>query len=147
MPIDLDIAATAALFGDPARAAMLTALLDRPVLSAGALALVANVSPQTASFHLAKLTSGSLVIGARQGRQTVYSLADGAVAGAIESLAVISADRHADRFRSERMGELRAARTCYDHLAGVVGVRLHDSLVGLGYLAPDGSRKYALTAL
>jgi DNA-binding transcriptional ArsR family regulator len=146
-----NIAAAAALFGDPARAAMLTALLDRPVLTAGELALVANISPQTASFHLAKLTSASLFLKTRQGRSHVYRLAGPAVANAIESLAVVSSQaaprpQHADAFQSERIRQLRAARTCYDHLAGVAGVRLHDCLLNRGYLEPDGPKEYALTA-
>lgn len=144
-----DIATAGALFGDPARAAMLTALLDRPMLSAGQLAIAANISPQTASFHLAKLTSGSLLVGVRRGRNQVYRLAGPAVAGAIEALAAVASantvpQRRSDPFRSERMQQLRAARTCYDHLAGVVGVQLHDSVVALGYLRPD-AKDYVLT--
>ena len=147
MTAEPDIATAAAPFGDPARAAMLSALLDRPTLSAGELALAANVSPQTASFHLAKLTSGSLLIGSRQGRSQVYRLAGPAVASAIESLAAVSRNGqpHIDPFRSARMRELRAARTCYDHLAGIAGVLFHDSLFRLGYLEPDGQREYVLT--
>jgi DNA-binding transcriptional ArsR family regulator len=151
MVVEPDIAMTAALFGDPARAAMLTALLNRPVLSAGQLAIAANISPQTASFHLAKLTSGSLLICSRRGRNQVYCLAGPAVASAIESLAAVSSasapqERRSDPFRSERMRQLRLARTCYDHLAGVAGVRLHDSLLTLDYLRADGPKKYVLTA-
>jgi DNA-binding transcriptional ArsR family regulator len=148
---ELDIATAAALFGDPVRAAMLTALLDRAVLSAGQLALAADVSPQTASFHLSKLTSGSLLIAARRGRNQVYRLAGPAVASVIESLEAISSasalqQRQTDPFRSERMRQLRAARTCYDHLAGVAGVLLHDALIALGYLRPHGPKEYVLTA-
>ena len=151
MIADPDIAAAAALFGDAARAAMLLALLDRPALSAGELAFAANISPQTASFHLTKLTSGSLVICSRQGRNQVYQLANPAVASAIESLAAVSpasVTRHRlhDPFRSERMTQLRAARTCYDHLAGIAGVLLHDSLLKRGYFAVAGPKEYVLSA-
>src|SRR5882757_7762650 len=116
MALEPDIAGTAALFGDPVRAAMLTALLDREPRSAGELALLANVSPQTASFHLAKLTAADLLTGAREGRNQVYRLAGPAVASAIESLAALSPSRSG--FRSEKMRRLALARTCYDHLAG-----------------------------
>jgi DNA-binding transcriptional ArsR family regulator len=146
-----DIAAAAALFGDPARVAMLTALLDSPVLTAGELAFAANISPQTASFHLAKLTSAGLVVGARQGRNHMYRLAGPAVASAIESLAAVSPTSVPDpppteRFHSERMRQLRAARTCYDHLAGIAGVLLHDCLLRRGYLESNGSKEYVLAA-
>ncbi|MBV8902362.1 MAG: winged helix-turn-helix transcriptional regulator, partial [Acidobacteriia bacterium] len=146
------IAAAAALFGDPARAAMLIALLDRPVLSAGELALAANVSPQTASFHLAKLKSAALLLGVRRGRNHVYRLAGPAVANAIESLAavspaVVSQPLRSDRFRSDRMRQLRAARTCYDHLAGLAGVSLHDCLLARGYLEVKDSKEYVPTTI
>lgn len=130
---------------------MLTALLDRPMLTAGELALAANISPQTASFHLAKLTSGALLVSARRGRNHVYRLSGPQVAGAIESLAAISLTGLAqppseDKFHSERMRQLRAARTCYDHLAGVAGVMLHDCLMARGYLDAKDPKAYALTA-
>ncbi len=151
MVVEPDIAMAAALFGDPARATMLIALLDRPLLSAGQLAIAANISPQTASFHLGKLTSGSLLICSRRGRNQVYCLAGPAVASAIESLAAISPasalqQRHNDPFRSERMRQLRFARTCYDHLAGVAGVLLHDSLLNLDYLRASEPKEYVFTA-
>ncbi|HEY3837275.1 MAG TPA: helix-turn-helix transcriptional regulator [Bryobacteraceae bacterium] len=147
-----DIAVTAALFGDRVRAAMLIALLDRSALSAGQLALAANVSAQTASFHLAKLTAGSLLVSSRRGRNHLYRLAGPAVARALESLGALSTanldqQQHPpDRFRSERMRQLRAARTCYDHLAGIAGVLVHDSLLKLGYLKSNGPKAYILTA-
>jgi DNA-binding transcriptional ArsR family regulator len=146
-----NIAAAAALFGDTARASMLIALLDRPVLSATELALVANVSQQTATYHLAKLTSAALLHETRSGRSHVYRLAGPAVASAIESLAAVSSavapkPRQTNRLHSDRMRQLRAARTCYDHLAGLAGVILHDCLLARGYLEPKDSREYMLTA-
>ncbi len=146
-----NIAAAAALFGDPARAAMLIALLDRPVLSASELALVANISPQTATYHLAKLTSAALLQETRRGRSHMYRLAGPAVASAIESLAAVSPGvaaepRNTDASHSDRMRQLRAARTCYDHLAGAAGVLLHDCLLARGYLEPKDSKEYILTA-
>jgi DNA-binding transcriptional ArsR family regulator len=141
------IAETAALFGDPVRAAMLVALLDKSPQSAGQLAFAANVSPQTASFHLAKLTAAALLTGERQGRHQVYRLARCEVASAIESLAAIVRYGTAPRrFGSERMRQLRRARTCYDHLAGIAGVLLHDSILRSNYLAPAVDKAYILTA-
>lgn len=129
---------------------MLTALLDQSSMSAGQLAFAANVSPQTASFHLARLTSAALLTGERQGRNQVYRLSGAAVASAIESLAAISALRRTvryadDRFRSERLQQLRMARTCYDHLAGRTAVLLHDSLLKSGCLVQSGGKEYTLT--
>ena len=127
-----DIATAAALFGDPARAAMLLALLDSRSLSAGELALAANVSPQSASFHLSKLTQGRLVACVRRGRNQVYRLSGPAVARALEALTALAP-------RAAAKPQLRAARSCYDHLAGVAGVLLHDSILRLGYLNSDYS--------
>jgi len=146
MLLEPDIPAAAALFSDASRAAMLTALLDRTLLSAGQLAIAANISPQNASFHLAKLTKAALLVSERQGRTRAYRLAGPAVAGALESLAAISTARPVGSEVSSRMSQLRAARSCYDHLAGVAGVALHDAIVKLGYLSPDGSREYHLTS-
>ncbi|HZS48880.1 MAG TPA: winged helix-turn-helix domain-containing protein [Blastocatellia bacterium] len=149
MRIEAEIAETAALFGDPVRAAMLAALLDSPALSAGQLAFAAKVSPQAASFHLAKLVSASILKVERFGRTKVYQLAGSEVATAIESLAAISPPRppsvSSAWFRSERKQQLRLARTCYDHLAGVIGVAFHDQLLDLGYMNKSGERTYEMT--
>jgi DNA-binding transcriptional ArsR family regulator len=136
-----DIAGTAALFGDPARAAMLIALLDGQPRSAGELAFLANISPQTASFHLAKLTSAELLDGERKGRNQLYRLASPAVATAIESLAAVSPMCA----RSERTRGIALARTCYDHLAGWTSVVLHDALLESGRLAQTGEKEYSIT--
>ncbi len=156
MANDVDIAETAALFGDRVRAEILIALLDQTSMSAGQLAFVANVSPQTASFHLQKLTAASLVRRERNGRNASYSLAGASVASAIEALAALSPSRKAihrsangafSQGRQPAMaGKLRAARTCYDHLAGQAGVMLHDSLIRAGYLVRAGAKKYKLTS-
>src|SRR5882724_1720174 len=150
MRIDADVACTAALLGDPVRAAMLTALLDRTPLSAGQLAFAARVSPQAASFHLAKLTSAAILQVERQGRNKVYALASSEVATAIESLAAISPRPKSDPnlprfFQSERHQNLRFARSCYDHLAGILGVQFHDALFNADYLLKSGEMEYALT--
>lgn len=143
MAAGLDIAGTAALFGDPVRATMLTALLDREPRSAGELALLANVSAQTASFHLAKLTSCGILSGERHGRNQVYRLTGPAVAGVIESLTALAPCPKAAR--SDALRRLALARTCYDHLAGFVAVVLHDALLNSGYLMHAGEKEYSIT--
>lgn len=131
------IAEVASLIGDPARANMLSALKDAPVLSATELAHVAGVAPNTASGHLAKLTQARMVTVTRQGRHRYYRLACDEVADALEALealAVSAAPRQ--RPPGPRDDSIRFARTCYDHLAGRAGVKLAGSLLRLGYLTP-----------
>jgi DNA-binding transcriptional ArsR family regulator len=128
-------AATAALMGDPARAAMLQALLGGEALTAGELARTAGIGAPAASAHLARLVEGGLVAVHAQGRHRYHRLASEEVAAAIEmlgglTLAVAPARRwpHGEEFRT--------ARLCYDHLAGRLGVALHAALVGRGWIAP-----------
>ena len=146
------LAETGALLGDPARANILLALMDGRALTAGELAWHAGVSAQTTSGHLAKLVDARLVAVVRQGRHRYHRLASREVAGAIEAvaaLAVIGPQRH--RPTGPRDEALRAGRTCYDHLAGRLGVAIADGLVsrglldlqaadGVGRLSQDGAR-------
>lgn len=125
-----DISAIAALLGDPARANMMSALMGGCALTAGELAREAGVTAQTASSHLAKLTEGGLVTPRRQGRHAYYALAGEEVAELMETLAGLAARSGALRFQpGPREPALRAARVCYDHLAGALGVAMLDSLV------------------
>ena len=136
-----DIAPAAALMGDPARAAMLTALLDDRALAAGELAELAGVSPATASEHLTRLLGGGLVTVTSQGRHRYYRLAGHRVAAAIEALSRLSPPAPVRSLRQSReAAALAQARTCYDHLAGQAGVALLDALLAGGVLAgsPDG---------
>ena len=123
VPYDTDIAPAAALMADPTRAAMLRALLsDRP-LAAGELARLAGVSAATASFHLAKLLDGNMIVVARQGRHRYYRLAGHEVAAALEAIGLISPALPVRTLRQSREAvALAEARTCYDHLAGRAGV-------------------------
>jgi DNA-binding transcriptional ArsR family regulator len=135
-----DIAPVASLMADPARAAMLGALLGGPPLSAGELSQVAGVSPATASAHLARLLDGGLVTVTRQGRHRYYQLSGHEVATAIEVLAQISPVRPVRSLRQSREAAAMAqARTCYDHLAGRAGVELLDALLRTGILNGNGS--------
>lgn len=135
------VAEIARLIGEPSRAAMLDALLSGQALSAGELARAGGVSPATASEHLARLLAGDLVWVVRAGRHRYYRLASPEVAQAIEALALVRpAGRAAvQSLRQARTAEaMLLARTCYDHLAGRVGVAVHDALVGRGALVAGG---------
>jgi len=135
------LAATASLVGDPGRANMLMALMDGRALTAGELARAAGITPQTASGHLARLSAAGLLAVQRQGRHHYHRLASPAVAHMLESIMQVSAAAD-DAARMQRRAivtgprdlAMRAARTCWDHLAGTLGVRLADSLVAHGHL-------------
>ena len=132
------IAGTAALIGEPARANMLTALLNGAALTASELALEAGVTKQTASSHLAKLLDGGLLKIEKQGRHRYYALADGEVARLLEALMGV-AGRRPTRVRvGPKEPALRRARVCYDHLAGDLGVALYDALLERELIAARG---------
>jgi DNA-binding transcriptional ArsR family regulator len=130
----------AALAGDPARAGMLHALMDGRALTASELAHVAGIAPQTASGHLARMTAAGLLQVEKQGRHRYHRLASPAVAQMMESIMQVASDVASDLRPTQRPlsvgprdAALRAARTCYDHLAGRLGVALADALVAGGY--------------
>jgi DNA-binding transcriptional ArsR family regulator len=134
---DADLAAPARLMGEPARAAMLVALLDGRSLPASDLAKVAGVSPQTASAHLARLVDGGLVVDRRLGRHRYFTLAGPDVANAVEALQLIAPRQEVRSYRQSVMAErLAEARSCYDHLAGRVALRVADALVAEGAVTP-----------
>ena len=137
-----DLAVIAALLGDPTRAAMLQALMDGRALTAKELAFAAHVSPQTASGHLARLTEARLLSVAAQGRHRYFRLAWPAVAEMVEAImAVASQTRPEPRRTAWKGGEaLRTARTCYDHIAGRLGVAIADRLIACEHvvLTADG---------
>lgn len=135
-----DLAPAAALIGDPTRAAILQALLPGRPLAAGELARLAGVSAATASFHLTKLLDGGMVAVIRQGRHRYYQLAGHEIAAALEAVSVISPGVPPRSLRQSREAEaLAEARTCYDHLAGRVGVALLDAMLDDGLLEPAGT--------
>jgi DNA-binding transcriptional ArsR family regulator len=137
-----NIATTAALIGDPARAAILAALADGRTLPAGELAVAAGLSPSAASAHLTKLLDGELLALEREGRHRYYRLAGPQVAAALESLSLIAVQpaRHAVA-RSPQAQALRYARSCYDHLAGELGVAIAAALEARGLIASSGQGK------
>ncbi|WP_232499534.1 ArsR/SmtB family transcription factor [Agromyces humatus] len=134
---DADLATPARLMGEPARAAMLLALLDGRALPASDLAGIAGVKPSTASAHLAQLVEGGLVTGRRLGRHHYFSLAGPEVANAVEALQLLAPRREVTSYsQSKATSRLAEARSCYDHLAGRVALDLADALVAEGALAP-----------
>ena len=148
------LARVGAMVGDPGRAGMLAALLDGRALTAAELAAHAGVSPQTASGHLGKLVDTGLIVMRRQGRHRYHSLASPEVAAMLESMSQLGALRAGDTPRppirvGPRDAALRAARTCYDHLAGRLAVALAEAMADRrhivmdhdgGIVTPDGER-------
>jgi DNA-binding transcriptional ArsR family regulator len=138
MEPDAELAAVASLIADRNRARMLIALLSGRPQSGSALAESAGISRSLASAHLKKLVAGGLVRAERDGRQQMYSLAAQPVADALETLMQFApATPVRSLSDSTRMRNLRWARMCYDHLAGVVGVAVTEALVDRSALRPQ----------
>jgi len=136
---DTGVSRVAAAIGEPARARMLCCLMDGHARTSTELAIVAEVSPSTASVHLQRLVAQRLVKVAAQGKHRYYSLEGAKVARILEALSVIAGDATNGRARRATFvpttpSRLRAARTCYDHLAGTLGVAMHDRMTTLGWL-------------
>lgn len=130
-----DIASIGALLADDARASMILTLLGGEAIPAGELARRAGVSASGASAHLRRLREGGLITQERLGRHRYFRLASAELADALESLARVAPVRPVSSFReSEGMRALKHARTCYDHLAGELGVAVTDALVERGVL-------------
>lgn len=143
--VDAEVSRIAAAIGEPARTRMLYCLMEGKARTSTELAMVAEVTPSTASVHLSRLRDDHLVRVFVQGRHRYYSLASPAVARALEGLSVL-AGRPRGQFAPSTPVPLRAARTCYDHMAGAVAVSLHDQLMAARWM--QASRKgnsYALT--
>ena len=141
-----NLSAAASLIADPARAIMLTVLLDGRALPAGELAYAAGVTPQTASSHLARLLSGSLVSVETEGRHRYYRLAGPHVAQALEGLVAIEPDEPIRRKALSPDGRrLRFARCCYDHLAGQTGVTVTRALLNKEFIVPREDKQFEVT--
>lgn len=136
-----DIARIGALIGDPARANMLGALLSGKALTATELAAEAGVTGQTASSHLKKLMGGGLLLQAKQGRHRYFTLAGPEVGAVLEAVMGLAARKGHLRTRTgPKDPAMRAARVCYDHLAGDMAVRIFDSLQSRDFLAIAGAK-------
>src|SRR3984957_10119907 len=133
------MAEVASLVGEPARAAMLQAMMDGRALTAGELAGTANITPQTASAHLRQLCASGLVSVVQQGRYRSHRLATPQVAQLLESLMLVAAGTLTPRTTrtGPRDEALRAARTCYDHIAGQLGVGIADAMKREGWVESD----------
>jgi len=144
---DASIARVAAAIAEPARARMLCSLMDGRARTGTELAVIAGVSPSTASVHLTRLKEQELVKVLAQGKHRYYSLDDERVAATLESLMVLAGTR-SKPFVPSTPTRLRWARTCYDHMAGEVAVALHDRILENKWISQikrhDGA--YELTA-
>lgn len=134
----LDMAELGALIGDPGRASILAALIDGRALTATELAAIAGVAPQTASGHLAKLTQANLLALEKQGRHRYYRIASPLVGSMLESIMTVAAVQLPARRATSRIDEaMRNARTCYDHVAGRLGVAIADAMIARGLVVLD----------
>ncbi|MEN3929673.1 helix-turn-helix transcriptional regulator [Microvirga sp. W0021] len=130
------IATVAALIGDPARANILSALMDGRALTVSELANVAGVTIQTASGHLSRLADANLLAAEKQGRHRYYRLAGEEIAIVLEALLDLAQKTGATRVRTgPKDTALRKARICYDHLAGEYGVTMLRSIAKQGFIA------------
>jgi DNA-binding transcriptional ArsR family regulator len=135
------IAEIAALVSDPARATMLTALLDGRALTASELAYAARITPQTASTHLAKLTEAGLLTALREGRHRYFRLASLKIFEMLDAIMAVAVENR-PRFRplSRQARALSDARICYDHLAGRLSVEIADFFTAHEYIVlSDGA--------
>ena len=133
---DAAVARIAGAIAEPARSRMLCCLMDGHARTSTELSVVAEVTPSTASAHLNRLKEQGLVKVQAQGKHRYYSLADKDVASALEALMIVAGATR-EPFVPNTPTRLRAARTCYDHMAGTLGVALHDRLLALGWLTQD----------
>ena len=146
MSINPNMAEVASLLGETSRATMLASLMDGRYHTASELAYMANIKPQTASFHLAKLVEGNLLIVEKQGRHRYFQLANEDIAQFLETFLAISPPPEIRSLKqSSQMKFLQEARTCYDHLAGKLGVHLTESMVDSGYLQKE-QNEYVVTS-
>jgi DNA-binding transcriptional ArsR family regulator len=134
--VEIGVAGIAAAIGEPARARMLYCLLDGHARTSTELAIVGEVSPSTASVHLSRLKEQGLVKVLSQGKHRYYSLEGESVARALEALTVVAGGMR-QKFVPGTPTHLRSARTCYDHMAGLLAVTLRDHFEKLNWLSSD----------
>lgn len=135
-----DFAAVAKLLANPARSAVVDALQAGRPLAAGELARMAGVRPSTISEHLGMLVNGGLLVVVHAGRHRYYQLANSAVAEALEALSYICPPTPVRSLRqSSAARAFELARTCYDHLAGALGVALLDAMLAGAWLVEEGT--------
>lgn len=145
--IDAAVSRIAGAIGEPARTRILFSLMDGLAKTSTELAMVAEVSPSTASVHLNRLRTESLIKVQVQGKHRYYCLAGPNVARALERLSVLAGDPR-PRFIPKAPDRLRVARTCYDHAAGTLAVFLHDRFLAFEWIEfspEDGASAYEVT--
>jgi DNA-binding transcriptional ArsR family regulator len=143
-----NVSSLAAAIGEPARARILFCLMDGRARTSTELAVIADVSPSTASAHLARLKKQNLVTVLASGKHRYYRLQGPSAAAVIEALTVFAGERQ-ESLPSRVPDRLRVARSCYDHMAGQLAVALHDHFIARAWLTPDASKSgaYELTDL
>lgn len=124
----------AALLGDPTRAVVMWTLLDGKAFTATELAITANTSPQNMSMHLAKLLDAGLLCVEKQGRHKYYRFSNKETAYAIEAMASLIPPATSEKKKKDQNSPIKNCRTCYDHLAGKIGVALAESLLEQGII-------------
>lgn len=140
------VVAAASLLSEPSRSIMLTYMLDGRFHTSGELARAAGITPQTASFHLKKLEGAGFLGQTKQGRHCYYGLKDPAIAKVIESLLTITPTAQVSSLKQAAEDQaICYARTCYDHLAGSLGILVANALVDSGYVIQDRDQ-FNLTA-
>ncbi|ASK60776.1 transcriptional regulator [Virgibacillus phasianinus] len=141
-----NVAEIAAILGEPSRALILTSLMDGRFHTASELAYMAGIKQQTASFHLAKLTDAHLITKEKHGRHRYYQLVDGDVAQVVESFLSIARPPEIRSLKqSAQMKSLKSGRTCYDHLAGELGVKLTQHMLQEGIIEKT-EKEFMVTA-
>lgn len=139
MGANLEFTELTSLIGEPVRATILWNLLDGRALTATELAMRGKVSPSGASMHLNKLVQANLLAVESQGRHRYYKLANAEVAFAVEALASLIPAKEENKSSPSKIRSLndpKYCRTCYDHLAGTIGVVLTEQLVKLKIITP-----------
>ncbi|GIN85331.1 transcriptional regulator [Heyndrickxia sporothermodurans] len=140
MSSDPNIAMIASLLSEPSRAAILLALMDDRFYTAGELAKKGGVKPQTASYHLSKMVEANIATVEKQGRHRYYRLSGHEVAKILESLLYLAPPVEIKSFnQSVEDKAIRLARTCYDHIAGNLGVKLTEAMLEMEIIKIDHS--------
>jgi DNA-binding transcriptional ArsR family regulator len=146
MEKSVTFAGTAALLGDPSRATMLLVMLDGRAYTANELARAANIAPPTASFHLDKMLKAGLLERLRQGRYRYFRLAGPDVARTLESILALQHAPLPGRIPSSCPAHLREARSCFDHVAGKLGVRIYRAVTSNGWTVQADAQLAITTA-
>jgi DNA-binding transcriptional ArsR family regulator len=131
-----NISYIAKLIAEPTRAIILDCLMNGQALPASELAYMAKVSHPTISSHLSKLVEGNLLVSEQHGRHRYYRLASEEIAEVLEKLGTIAPPAEVRSLRqSDQQKQVRHARTCYDHLAGSLGVKVTEALLNMEMIA------------